>query len=384
VSSVASPTSRSERATQSDLVIRLRQNAGLITAVALFCLVYLFYHLVHPKGFSSAVLVQNADEVFTLATLAMAQTVPVLAAGLDLSVGALMTLVDCLASYLLTYSDKAQVFNIDIGALHLPVLLLPGGAAGVWLGAIICLLTGLLGGFINGCVVVYGRIQPIIATLATGAIYMGLALYLRPTPGGKIGDDLNWAMTNTLGDFASTVHIFDDGAAGWFAPIAGIPVPAILLLLIAAVVWAPFRRTVTGRTVYAIGSAEGAAYMSGLAIQRARLAAFTLGGFFAGCGGLFLAIQTSSGNADIPQAGEYTLNSIAAVVIGGTSLLGGSGGAIGSLFGALILRVISFCFRIFDVPPLLQPLFEGIVLLVAVSLGALRVLRVKNTLELFR
>lgn len=384
MSSVASPTSRSERAAQSDLVIRLRQNAGLITAVALFCLVYLCYHLVHPKGFSSAVLVQNADEVFTLATLAMAQTVPVLAAGLDLSVGALMTLVDCLASYLLTYSDKAQVFNIDIGALHLPVLLLPGGVAGVWLGAIICLLTGLLGGFMNGCVVVYGRIQPIIATLATGAIYMGLALYLRPTPGGKIGDDLNWAMTNTLGDFASTVHIFDDGAAGWFAPIAWIPVPAVLLLLIAVAVWAPFRRTVTGRTVYAIGSAEGAAYMSGLAIQRARLAAFTLGGFFAGCGGLFLAIQTSSGNADIPQAGEYTLNSIAAVVIGGTSLLGGSGGAIGSLFGALILRVISFCFRIFDVPPLLQPLFEGIVLLVAVSLGALRVLRVKNTLELFR
>jgi ribose transport system permease protein len=161
-------------------------------------------------------------------------------------------------------------------------------------------------------------------------------------------------------------------------------VPFVLLLLVAVVVWVPFRRTITGRTIYAIGSAEGAAYMSGLSIQRARLAAFTLGGFFAGCGGLFLAIQTSSGNADIPQAGEYTLNSIAAVVIGGTSLLGGSGGAIGSLIGALILRVISFCFRIFDVPPLLQPLFEGIVLLVAVSLGALRVLRVKNTLELFR
>ncbi|HLH50750.1 MAG TPA: ABC transporter permease, partial [Roseiarcus sp.] len=265
MSSVASSPSRTERAAQSDFVIRLRQNAGLITAVALFCLVYLFYHLVHPKGFSSAVLVQNADEVFTLATLAMAQTVPVLAAGLDLSVGALMTLVDCLASYLLTYSDKAQLFNIDIGALHLPILMLPGGVVGVWIGAIICLLTGLLGGFINGCVVVYGRIQPIIATLATGAIYMGLALYLRPTPGGKIGDDLNWATTNTLGDFASTVHIFDDGAAGWFAPIAWIPVPAVLLLVIAVVVWAPFRRTVTGRTVYAIGSAEGAAYMSGLA-----------------------------------------------------------------------------------------------------------------------
>jgi ribose transport system permease protein len=154
--------------------------------------------------------------------------------------------------------------------------------------------------------------------------------------------------------------------------------------LIALLVWVPFRRSVTGRAVYAIGSAEGAAYMSGLPIERAKIVAFALGGFFAGCGGLFLAIQTSSGNADIPQAGAYTLNSIASVVIGGTSLLGGTGSAIGSIFGAMILRVISFFFRIFDIAPLLQPLFEGLILLAAVSIGALGVLRVKNTLELFR
>ena len=111
----------------------------------------------------------------------------------------------------------------------------------------------------------------------------------------------------------------------------------------------PFARSVTGRTVYAIGSGEGAAYMSGLNINRAKIAAFTLGGFFAGLGGLYLALQTSSGNADIPQAGAYTLNSIAAVVIGGTSLLGGVGSAIGSIFGALVLRTISFNFRIFEI-----------------------------------
>ena len=85
------------------------------------------------------------------------------------------------------------------------------------------------------------------------------------------------------------------------------------------------------------------------AIERSKLAAFTLAGFFAGVGGLYLALQTSSGNADVPQAGAYTLNSIAAVVIGGTSLMGGSGGAIGSLIGALVLRAISFNFRIFDI-----------------------------------
>ena len=205
---------------------------------------------------------------------------------------------------------------------------------GILLGMIICLAIGALGGLFNGVVVVYGRIQPIIATLATGAIFIGIALFLRPQPGGKIDDDLNWALTNSLGDFASTVHIFNDGAAPWFAPFAGIPTPFVLLALIVLLVWVPFRRTVTGRTIYAIGSAEGAAYMSGLDVNRARIAAFTLGGFFAACGGLFLAIQTSSGNADIPQAGAYTLNSIASVVIGGTSLLGGTGGAVGSVFGA--------------------------------------------------
>jgi ribose transport system permease protein len=368
----------------SNLAIRLRQNFALVTAIVLFCVVYLFYHLSHPKGFSSAVLVQNSDEVFTLAMVAMAQTVPVLMAGLDLSVGALMTLVGCFASYLLSGSPDGLALAFDVGSLHLSFGSLPGGMTGLFLGMVICVAIGTLGGFLNGCVVVYGRIQPIIATLATGAIYIGVALFLRPQPGGKIDEDLNWAITNSLGDFASTVHIFNDGAAPWFAPFAWIPTPFVLLALIALIVWVPFRRSLTGRAIYAVGSAEGAAYMSGLPINRAKIAAFTLGGFFAGCGGLFLAIQTSSGNADLPQAGTYTLNSIAAVVIGGTSLLGGTGSAIGSIFGALILRVISFFFRIFDIAPLLQPLFEGIILLAAVSIGALRVLRIKNTLELFR
>src|SRR5215475_7600751 len=360
-----------------DLAIRLRQNVGLVTAILLFCVLYLLYNLAHPKGFSSAVLVQNGNEIFALAMLAMAQTVPVLMSGLDLSVGAVMTMVGCFASYLLTGTAGGTPLHIEIFGLHLGLGTFPGGTGGILLGMAVCVAIGTLAGFVNGCVVVYGRIQPIIATLATGAIYIGIALFLRPTPGGKIDEDLNWALTNSLGDFAATVHIFNDGAAAWFAPLAWIPVPFALLALIAALVWVPFRRSVLGRAVYAVGSAEGAAYMSGLPIERAKIAAFTLGG-------LFLAIQTSSGNADIPQAGAYTLNSIASVVIGGTSLLGGTGSAIGSIFGAMILRVISFLFRIFDIAPLLQPLFEGLILLAAVSIGALRVLRVKNTLELFR
>lgn len=336
-------------------------NRGFAGAVAMFLVLFIVYQSLHPRGFSSAVFVQNANETVAIAFVAMAQTIPVLLGGLDLSVGAVMTLANCIAS-----------------------LVVNGSPLQMLLGCLITLAAGTLFGLMNGLIVVLGRIQPIIATLATGAIAIGLALTIRPSPGGNIDGDLNWAITNTVFDFAETYGLADDGNASWLAPFANIPVPLILLLVIGLGVWLPFKRSVTGRTIYAIGSAEGAAFMSGLPIARAKIAAFTLSGFFAACGGLYLAIQTSSGNADVTQAGAYTLNSIAAVVLGGTSLMGGIGGVVGSMIGAFILRVISFYFRILSIDPLLQPLIEGVVLLAAVSLGAIKTLRVKNTLELFR
>lgn len=339
----------------------LVQNAGFASAVLLLAALYITYNMLHPRGFSSAVLIQNANETAAIAFVAMAQTVPVLLGGLDLSVGAVMTLTNCIAS---------EMVN--------------GSPGEIVLGMVLTLAAGTAFGLLNGCIVVYGRIQPIIATLATGAIAIGLALWIRPKPGGNVDGDLSWALTNSIWDFADTYGLADGGNAWWLRPFADIPVPLVILVAITLLVWAPFSRSVTGRTVYAIGSSEGAAYMSGLPIARAKIAAFTLGGFFAACGGLYLAIQTSSGNADLQQAGAYTLNSIAAVVLGGTSLLGGVGSAIGSIVGAMILRVIAFYFRILDIDPLLQPLIEGIVLLVAISFGAIRTLRVKNKLDLFR
>jgi ribose transport system permease protein len=342
---------------RADRLLRLRHHSGLVGAVALFLALYIFYQAKHPKGFTSQIFIQNANEAFALALLAMAQTVPVLMAGLDLSVGAVMTLVGCIASHLLA-----------------------GSPAEITFGLVVCIAAGAACGFVNGCIVVFGRIQPIIATLATAAIYVGFALFLRPTPGGKVDEDLSWAMTSSLSEAFDTYGLSSAG----IGPLGGVPVPLVLLIAIVLIIWVPFARSVTGRTIYAIGSAEQAAYMSGLPIARAKLAAFTMAGLFAGFGGLFIALQTSSGNADIAQAGAYTLNSIAAVVVGGTSLLGGTGSPIGSIFGAFILRTISFNFRIFDVDPLLQPMFEGIVLLAAVSLAGLKVLRLKNRLEVFR
>lgn len=348
---------------QTNLATSFRQNRGLWLAIGFFVVIYLIYNVLHPRGFSERVFVANFNESVAIAFVAMAQTVPVLMGGLDLSVGAVMTLTSCIASELLNGTPLQIAF-----------------------GALITLACGAGFGLINGLIVVYGRLQPIIVTLATGAIALGLALFIRPTPGGDVDGDLNWALTNSTYDMAETFGWFDDGKAAWFEPFSHIPVPLLILVIIGFGVWIPFRRSVTGRTIYAIGSNEGAAFMSGLPINRAKIAAFTLAGFFAGCGGLYLAIQTSTGNADVTQAGAYTLNSIAAVVLGGTSLLGGVGSAIGSLFGALILRVMNFYFRLPDIgiDPLLQPLVEGIVLLAAVSLGAFAALRVKNKLDLFR
>ena len=345
----------------SPILVSIQQNRGFYGAIALWLAIYITYHFLHPRGFTTNVFIANANESVALALVAMAQAVPVLMGGLDLSVGAVMTLSACIASELLN-GEPWQIF----------------------LGCVVTVAAGTAFGAMNGIIIVYGRLQPIIVTLATGAVASGLALLIRPKPGGNVDGDLNWAATNSLRDLAETYGWFDNGDAAWLQPIAWFPVPALILILIALCVWVPFRRTVTGRTILAIGSAEGAAYMSGLPINRAKLAAFTMAGFFAGCAGLYLAIQTGTGNADLPQAGTYTLNSIAAVVLGGVSLLGGVGSAVGALIGALILRTISFYFRILSIDPLLQPLVEGIVLLLAVSLGAFRAIRVKNRLELFR
>lgn len=338
------------------------QNLGLLLAIGMFVALYAIYVSMHPN-YRMSVVTQNANEMMALIFVSMAQTVPVLVGGLDLSVGPLMTLVNCFAS-----------------------VVMAGTGISILFGVIACLALGAACGFMNGCIVVYGRIQPIIATLATGAMFIGFALFLRPTPGGRIDGDFAWAMTNDINELGFTYGWFDD------AGILGlIPMQFLILLAVVVLVWIPFRRSTTGRGCYAVGSAEGAAFMSGVQVDRSKLAAFTLGGFFAACAGVYLTLQTGSGNADAPQAAEYTLRSIAAVVIGGTSLYGGTGGVIGTIFGAMVLRAITFIFRVvpeasalgFVASPLLQPLFEGIILLLAVSLGAARVFRVRNRLSLF-
>jgi ribose transport system permease protein len=291
-------------------------------------------------GLTPGIINTAANKGALLALVAMAQTIPVITGGIDLSVGTMFLLANCLAATIVV-GDPFQTT----------------------LGVIGVLLVGFICGAINGLIVVFGRLQPIIVTLATSAIYYGIALILRPEPGGSVNGDLATFMTQSFGY---------------------VPVSVILIIAVILLVWMPYRRSVLGRAAFAIGSSEQAAYMSGVPIARAKVLAYALSGFLAALAGLMLTFLTYSAIAKAVIGADYTLNSIAAVVIGGTSLFGGMGSVVGSIFGAFVLKTVGDLLIVFDINPVLQPLFVGVVLLAAVSLGSLRLLRIKNKLDLYR
>jgi len=319
---------------------RLGEHRGTLLAVVFFVLMFAIYASNHPAGFTANVVQTAANKGVLLALVAMAQTFVVLTAGIDLSVGMVLVLTNCLASWIVLGSP------VMVGL----------GIAGV-------LLTGAVCGAISGAIVIYGRLQPIVTTIATGAIYFGIALALRPVPGGDVDSDLADAFTGRI--------------------FGVIPASLVALLVIVLLIWVPFRRSEIGRAAYAIGSSPAAAYMSGLPVRAASFSVYVLSGLIAAVGGLFLTFITASGEASAANGGSYTLFSIAAAVLGGVSLFGGSGSAIGAIFGALMFRTIGDLLFVFDLEPLWQPLFQGVVLLAAVCLGSVRLFQIRNRLDLF-
>jgi ribose transport system permease protein len=134
--------------------------------------------------------------------------------------------------------------------------------------------------------------------------------------------------------------------------------------------------------IYAIGSSEKSAFMSGVKVRQAKIAAYMFSGLFAAFGGLFLSLQTLTGDATIGMS--YTLNSVAATVIGGTALTGGIGGIFGSVIGSYVLRTLKSIMFFAGIAPMAQPLFEGVVLMCALSIGSIRLLGMKSKIEIFR
>jgi ribose transport system permease protein len=283
------------------------------------------------------------NQVITLAVASLSQTIVVLTGGIDLSVGAMIGLTNSIAA---TIMDPV---SLAVGHQGL----------GIVLTVLIVLAVGAAAGFVNGLIVVYGRLQPIIVTLATASVYGGIALFVRPTSGGKVPISYTDFLTGRVFTF--------------------IPMSAVVLVIFLAAVWIPLRRSGLGQSIYAIGGNEYSAFVSGIKIQRTKLWAYTLSGVFAACAGLLLTAQTASG--DPLGSSLFTLNSIAAVVLGGIALSGGKGGYAGAVAGAAILSLVLGLLIFWGVPSFYQNAVQGMILILALAVGILSKLGNKSFLR---
>jgi ribose/xylose/arabinose/galactoside ABC-type transport system permease subunit len=313
-----------------------RHGRIVVSAVSLIVL-FSLYIAIHPRGFSVYVLTIWSNQGALLALAAIAQFFVVLVRGIDLSIGPVVALTNVVSSYFVSGS------TIQVAA-----------------GISVVLAVGIVCGLANGAAVVYGRVPPIVATLALGSIYSGLALMLRPTPGGEIDETLSDALT------------YD---------VRGVPASLIIIVVALLVLAVVLRGTRFGMSLYAIGSSREAAVMTGIRVPAVTLTAYALGGLFAALAGLYVSMLTLTGDPNIGPA--YTLNSIAAVVIGGVALSGGVGSPLGAALGAFILKTIAALMFFSGLPPLAQPFFEGAILAIAIMLGAIGMLRVRSRLERF-
>lgn len=263
--------------------------------------------------------------------ISVGMTLIVLTAGIDLSVGSVLALCGAITAGLLKNGIPVPSADLFIG-----FTLLGGILCGIMLGV-------FLGAF-NGLVITKFKVPPFVATLAMLTIARGLTLlYTEGFPISGLGSDFAYIGT------------------GW---LLGIPVPVWIsaVIVVAAVILT--NRTRLGRYIYAIGGNESASRLSGINISRVKIFVYSIGGALAAVGGLMVTSRLDSAQ---PNAGiSYELDSIAAVVIGGTSLSGGKGSIMGTVLGAIIIGVLNNGLVLLNVSPFWQQVVKGGVILLAV------------------
>ncbi len=264
--------------------------------------------------------------------LSLGMTLVILSGGIDLSVGSVLALAGAVAAGLLKN-------GLALPSLNLLIQVTVPGAIVVGLGV------GMVLGWANGVAVTRFKLPPFVATLGMLSIARGLTmLWTGGFPVTGLGDDFGWL-----------------GTGHWL----GIPVPVWISVALVGACLLLTRRTPFGRHLYAVGGNERAATLSGLAVNRIKIMVYLLGGALAAVAGLLVTARLDSAT---PNAGlGYELDSIAAVVIGGTSLAGGRGSILGTVLGCLIIGVLNNGLFLLNVSPFWQQVVKGAVILVAVA-----------------
>jgi len=305
-----------ERRRSAALLYGLKENAGLLLALALLIAIASF---TADRFLTVPNLLNVLRQVAIVGILAFGQTFVILTAGIDLSVGAILGLTVVLLAGLLETQS-------------------------LWVAIPLGLLAASAAGFVNGIGVTYGRLPAFIMTLGSLSFIRGLAfIYTGGTPVPIINEAFYYIGNGYL---------------------LGIPIPALIMLATLLVSAFILKRTPFGRCVYGIGSNADAARLSGVPVGRYTLLVYTISGLCAGIAGLMYASQLSVGT---PIAGQgYELDAIAAVVVGGTSLFGGKGSVFGTFIGTLIIGILANVLNLSGVDPFVQQLFKGALIIVAV------------------
>ena len=263
-------------------------------------------------------------QTFVNAIIAVGMTFVILIAGIDLSVGSILALTGAFA---------ASMVGTELSIL----LVIPA-----------VLLIGTLLGTLSGVIVAKGKVQAFIATLVTMTLLRGVTMVY--TDGRPISTG-----------FSDTADAFAFLGTGY---LFGIPVPIWLMAIVFLISWYVLKHTKMGRYIYALGGNEAATQLSGINVDKVKIFVFAVSGFLSALAGLIVTSRLSSAQ---PTAGvTYELDAIAAVVVGGTSLMGGKGRVMGTLIGALIIGFLNNALNLLDISSYYQMIAKALVILVAV------------------
>ncbi|OHV08475.1 ABC transporter permease [Kushneria phosphatilytica] len=322
-SAEASP--RASRAGLRRRLARYRRSPVLYPVIG-FVVVFIAMALVNDNFLSANNLTNVARQGSIIAIIAVGMSFAIFTGGIDLSVGPVMALSGTIMAGLM--------------------------AAG-WpptLAVIAGLLLGMALGAFNGGCVAFGRMPPIIVTLATMGMARGLALIYTggyPISGLPMG-----------------FSFFGRGE------LLGLEVPILIMLLVYAIAWLVMHHTPIGRYIYAIGGNEEATRLTGIRVSRIKVLVYTVSGLTAAIAGLVLTSRLMSGQ---PNAGTgFELDAIAAVVLGGAAISGGRGAILGTLVGAMLLAILNNGLNLLGVSPYLQDVVKGAIILLAIYIGRSR------------
>lgn len=285
--------------------------------------IFLIFGVLNPNFLTSGNLRDIAVSASVNAIIGLGITFVIITGGIDLSVGSIASFVGIVSASLMVNAGTSPFLALLIG-----------------------IGLGLVSGALNGVLITKLKLPPFIATLGTMSIYQGFAYVV--TNGRPV--------YNVPKDFVFMLNSY----------VAGIPVAVILVAVLAVLCWLLLRRTVFGQNVIATGGSEETAWLSGVRVDRVKIAVYALSGVLAGVGGLVVVARINAAQTD--AGSPYLLTAIASAVIGGANLMGGEGRIAGTLVGALILGALTNGLVLLNVPSFYEQIVTGLVVVIAVAL----------------